>query len=117
MAQGMDRDPTVTPALVRHIARLARLDLDDGEIAGLTLELARILGHVEALASVEVGGTTPLDAASPLWTGVPPSTTSDLRADDPAEGLDRAREVMAGAPAVDTLGAFFLVPKVLGDGP
>lgn len=107
----------VSHALVRQVARLARLELGEHEVAGLTLELARILGHVEAVGSAEGGGASPLEATRRPHPLVAMATASDLRPDEPAEGLDRARDVLAAAPATDTLGAFFLVPKVLGDGP
>jgi aspartyl-tRNA(Asn)/glutamyl-tRNA(Gln) amidotransferase subunit C len=95
----------VTEALVRHIARLARIELSDAEVAALAPQLARILRHVEAISSVDAapGGET---------AAVPPVGVGALRDDAPRPGLDR-REALANAPAHDDV--FFLVPKVLGE--
>ena len=69
----------VTDALVRQVAKLARIELSDAEVAAMVPQLDRILGHVEAAS------------------------------------LDRAKDVMRNAPEKDTMGVFFLVPKVLED--
>ncbi|HVG94412.1 MAG TPA: Asp-tRNA(Asn)/Glu-tRNA(Gln) amidotransferase subunit GatC [Planctomycetota bacterium] len=95
----------VTEALVRHVARLARLELTDAEVAAMVPQLARILSHVEAIAGVDAGA--PVETAA-----VPPLSTAALRGDEPVAGLDR-REALANAPAHDQV--FFLVPRVLGD--
>lgn len=97
----------VTDALVRQVAKLARIELSDAEVAGMVPQLDRILGHVEAVSSVDAGSHDPA-ALDPV-----PSAT--LRPDVEAESLDRARDVMRNAPEKDTMGVFFLVPKVLED--
>jgi aspartyl-tRNA(Asn)/glutamyl-tRNA(Gln) amidotransferase subunit C len=94
----------VTEPLVRHVAKLARLDLSDAEVAGMVHELGRILHHVEAVASVDLGGAQPATAE--------PVPSATLRPDEPAESLER-RGLLANAPAHDQV--FFLVPRVLGD--
>ncbi len=94
----------VNQALVRHVARLARLDLRDEEVASFVRELSRILHHVEAVSAVDVAGVDPASAE-----GIP---FAALRADAPAPGLSR-EEAIANAPAQD--GVFFLVPKVLAE--
>jgi aspartyl-tRNA(Asn)/glutamyl-tRNA(Gln) amidotransferase subunit C len=95
----------LTEALVRHVARLARIELTDAEVAAMLPQLARILHHVEAVAEVD---------AAPAAEGaaVPPVPSSSLRADAPAEGIDR-RDALRNAPAHDEV--FFLVPRVLGE--
>jgi aspartyl-tRNA(Asn)/glutamyl-tRNA(Gln) amidotransferase subunit C len=95
----------VTESLVRDVARLARLDLSDAEVAAMVPTLARILEHVEAVASVDVSGVDP--------AGATPVGLEALRDDVPAPGLDR-RQALANAPAHDQV--FFLVPKVLEGG-
>ena len=92
----------VTEALVRQVARLARLELSDEEVATTVPQLARILAHVESVASIDTKGADP--------SSVEAVPTSTLRADVPVTGLDR-REVLANAPATDQV--FFLVPRVL----
>jgi aspartyl-tRNA(Asn)/glutamyl-tRNA(Gln) amidotransferase subunit C len=94
----------VTEALVRHVAGLARLALTDAEVASMTKELGRILGHVEAVSRIDVAGVDP--AAAP---GV---AYGALREDEPQPGLSR-EDALKNAPAQD--GVFFLVPKVLGE--
>jgi aspartyl-tRNA(Asn)/glutamyl-tRNA(Gln) amidotransferase subunit C len=95
----------VTEALVRDVARLARLELTDAEVAAMVPTLARILHHVEAISKVDVAGVDP--------AGAVPVGFDALRDDVPAPGLDR-RAALANAPAHDQV--FFLVPKVLEGG-
>ena len=94
----------VTDELVRHVARLARLDLTDAEVAETRAKLGRVLAHVEAISRIEVGDAS---AAADARSAVP---SSALRPDEPRPGLSRA-EALSNAPATD--GVFFLVPKVL----
>ena len=94
----------VTEALVRHVARLARLDLTDAEVAATVPQLARILAHVESVASLDVAGADP--------AAIPPVPVGALRPDVEAPGLER-RDVLANAPEHDQV--FFLVPRVLGE--
>lgn len=106
-AVGQNPPMDVTEPLVRHIARLARLELSDAEVAAMVPQLGRILAHVEAVATVDVGGHDPAALA--------PVPSSTLRDDVEVPGLDRARDVMRNAPEKDTMGVFLLVPKVLED--
>jgi aspartyl-tRNA(Asn)/glutamyl-tRNA(Gln) amidotransferase subunit C len=94
----------VTEDLVRRVARLARIELTDAEVAAMAPQLARILHHVEAIGAVDVQAVA--EAAA-----VPPVATASLRPDAAAPCLDR-RQVLGNAPAHDEV--FFLVPKVLG---
>jgi len=94
----------VTEALVRHVARLARLELTDAEVAQTVPQLARILAHVASVASLDVAVADP--------AAIPPVPVSALRPDVVAPGLER-RDVLANAPEHDQV--FFLVPRVLGD--
>lgn len=92
----------VTEALVRHVAKLARLDLTDEEVRATVPQLARILHHVEAVGAVDVTGVDPAGADAV------PATA--LRPDETKPGLSR-EQGLANAPAHDQV--FFLVPKVL----
>ena len=94
----------VTEALVRHVARLARLELTDAEVASTREKLARVLAHVEAISRVDVGDAS---AAADARNAVP---AASLRPDEPRLSLTR-EEALSNAPATD--GVFFLVPKVL----
>lgn len=86
---------------VRHVARLARLRLEDDEVARARAELASVLLHVQELASVDVEGVVP----SFHGTG-----TERLRADEPTVGLDRDT-ALAAAPEARDEG--FAVPQVI----
>lgn len=91
---------------VRHVATLARLELDDDEIAHFHGALNAILGHFTDLD----GATLPaewLDAAfSPTVTG----ETNVFRSDAP--GATLAREA-ALANAARTKAGLFLVPMII----
>lgn len=48
---------------VRHVARLARLELDDAEILALQGELNSLLGHFADIQSMDVTGIEPTSHA------------------------------------------------------
>lgn len=93
----------ITLDQVKHVARLARLWLDEAHLQRLTTQLEPILGYVNKISSVDVGDAQPMAHALPLH--------NVLREDviEPSLPLDK---VLANAP--DTDGPFFKVPKVLG---
>jgi aspartyl-tRNA(Asn)/glutamyl-tRNA(Gln) amidotransferase subunit C len=85
---------------VLHVARLARLQLSDDEVARMTGELSKILDHVETIGELDLDG-------------VPPTThvvevANALRPDEPRPSLPRD-VALANAPAVAEGG--FLVPS------
>jgi aspartyl-tRNA(Asn)/glutamyl-tRNA(Gln) amidotransferase subunit C len=67
---------------VRKVARLARVKLDDDELAIITRDLTRVVGYVDALFAVDVGASEPMTHAVPL--------TAPQRADEPAAVLGAA---------------------------
>jgi aspartyl-tRNA(Asn)/glutamyl-tRNA(Gln) amidotransferase subunit C len=79
---------------VRHVAGLARLALDDVEIAALTPQLAGILAYVEQIGEVATDDVEPLmhplglvDVLRDDVAGTPSSREEILRAaPDPQEG-------------------------------
>jgi len=85
---------------VLHIARLARLRLDDEEVERMSAELSGILEHVEAIGELDLVGVEPTTHVVAL--------ENVLRADDPAPSLDRER-ALAGAP--DSASGSFRVPS------
>lgn len=93
---------SLDPATVRRIAKLARIHVDDAQVAQLQGELNGILGWIEMLNEVNVDGVQPLAGASEM--------AATLRADVVTDG-DRREAVLANAP--DRAGAFFAVPKVV----
>jgi aspartyl-tRNA(Asn)/glutamyl-tRNA(Gln) amidotransferase subunit C len=91
---------------VRHVARLARLDLTDDELAALKDELSDLLDHVDRIRRLETHDVPPTAHPLPL--------TNVFRPDEVAESLERD-EVLAAAPASEN--GRFLVPPVLGEAP
>ena len=87
----------------RHVARLARLALDESRLQRLTGQLESILEYVNKLQQVNTAGVEPLAHALPLH--------NVFREDvvEPSLPLDK---VLQNAP--ESEGPFFKVPKVLG---
>ena len=90
------------PGAVRKIARLARISIEDVEVAQLQDELNAILGWIEQLSEVDVEGVIPL-------VGVE-QTALRLR-EDVVQADASADLVLSNAP--DREGPFFAVPKVV----
>ena len=93
----------ITEDEVRHVARLARLELSDDDVHRFTRQLAEVLDYVGQIESLDVEGVEPM--AHPL------DMPNVLREDEPADPMPRG-DAMRNAPASD--GTFFEVPKVLG---
>ena len=89
-------------ATVRRIAKLARIRVDDAEVATLQGELNAILGYVEQLSEVNVDGIEPLSGGAQMIM----RQREDVLADG---GI--AEKILANAP--DRVGQFFAVPKVV----
>jgi len=88
--------------VVRHIAVLARLDLDEQEEAAITDQLDHILQYFEKLAALDTENVTP--------TAHVVEMTEAFREDvvlNPAA----PEELRSNAPARD--GDFFKVPKII----
>jgi aspartyl-tRNA(Asn)/glutamyl-tRNA(Gln) amidotransferase subunit C len=93
---------SLTSEAVRRIAKLARIRVDDAEIAVLQTELNAILGYVEQLNEVDVAGVEPLSGGAQM--------AMRLREDVVTDG-EIAEQILANAP--DRNGMFFAVPKVV----
>jgi len=84
----------ISDADVLHVARLARLRLDQDEVGRMREQLSTILGHVQELSKLDLGAVAPtahaLDVANSVRPDVSrPSWPRDevLReAPDPADG-------------------------------
>lgn len=93
---------SVDTATVRHIAKLARLQMSDAEVEALVPELNNILGWVEQLSEVDTQGVEPLTAV----------IDQQLRLRDDVVDDGGIRDaVLANAP--DSEHGFFAVPKVI----
>ncbi|MGS1017573.1 Asp-tRNA(Asn)/Glu-tRNA(Gln) amidotransferase subunit GatC [Allosphingosinicella humi] len=93
---------SVDTATVRHIAKLARIAVTDGEVEALVPELNNILGWIEQLQEVDVTGVEPMTAVIPNHLR--------LRADIVTDGGIRDA-VLKNAPVAEH--GFFAVPKVI----
>ena len=87
---------------VEHVAKLARLTLNEEETEKFAVEIGAVLDHLRVLDSVDL-------------TDVPPSYQAmdirqPLRPDTPAPSLSR-EQALELAPEDD--GNFFIVPKVV----
>ena len=91
---------------VRHVARLARLELSDDEVKRLTSQLGSILGHAADIAALDVAAIPP--------TAHPFGLVNVLRADVVTASLDRS-EVLSQAPKV--VEQRFGVPRIAGEAP
>ena len=85
---------------VLHVARLARLELSEEEVARMTGELSAILDHIEKIATLDLDGVPPTSHV----VDVP----NALRPDEPRPSLPRD-VAFANAPSVDEDG--FSVPS------
>jgi len=88
------------------VARLARIDLDAGELDMFAGQLAAVLDHAAQIASLDTSNVEPTAHPLPL--------VNVLREDTPVPSLDRD-EVLSQAPAVES--GRFKVPPVLGQVP
>jgi aspartyl-tRNA(Asn)/glutamyl-tRNA(Gln) amidotransferase subunit C len=100
------RVPSLTADDVRHIATLARLELNGREVERLTIELAAILEYAAQVQGVDTESVGAADAGQPTRA-----------AGGPAESALRADVRVPSLPRNDVLGTdngFFTVPRVLG---
>lgn len=89
--------------MTRHIAKLARIGLEDSEIPSVTEKLNDILGWVEKLSEVNVDNVDPISSVSG-------DSYCDQRDDNVTDGNIRD-EILACAPVRS--GEFYKVPKVV----
>jgi aspartyl-tRNA(Asn)/glutamyl-tRNA(Gln) amidotransferase subunit C len=97
---------SLTRADVAHLARLARIDLSDGELDHLAGQLDVILGSVARVAEVAADDIPPTSHAVPL--------TNVFRPDVVVPGLTQ-EEALSGAP-VPPEDERFRVPRILDEG-
>lgn len=89
-------------ATVRRIANLARIHVEDAELASLQAELNGILGWIEQLNEVDVDGVEPLTGAAQMALKMREDVVTDGGYPD---------KILANAP--ERAGDFFVVPKVV----
>lgn len=92
----------ITRDEVRHVAKLARLELSEGDELALTGQMNNILAYMDTLNQLDT-------------TDVPPTThaiqlQNVFRPDEVHSSLDRT-DSLANAPETDRVS--FIVPKVI----
>jgi aspartyl-tRNA(Asn)/glutamyl-tRNA(Gln) amidotransferase subunit C len=92
----------ITRADVEHVARLARLGLDDAEIDRLAAELDHILDAMQALSQLDTSAIPPTAQVIPL---------RNVMRDDASRPSWSVEDVLLNAPA--TRDEQFVVPPVL----
>jgi len=95
-------DVKITLAEVEHVARLARLALDDDEKERMRSQLDAILGYVEQLRRVNTDGVEPTAHVLPLVNVL---RDDEVRPSYPVEAM------LANAP--DAQDGQFRVPRIL----
>lgn len=93
---------SLTDQEVRHIAKLARIELADDQIERTRAQLGSMLGLIEQLQAIDTTGVEPMAHATDL--------VLRLR-DDVVTETDHRAAYQSVAPAVD--GGLYLVPKVI----
>ncbi|HEV3448965.1 MAG TPA: Asp-tRNA(Asn)/Glu-tRNA(Gln) amidotransferase subunit GatC [Gemmataceae bacterium] len=92
----------LTPADVRWVAHLARLELSDAELESMARHLSTILDYVDQLQQINTDNVEPLAHPLPIH--------NVFREDEPAPSLP-VDAALANAPKRE--GDFYSVPAVL----
>jgi len=92
----------VDAATVKRIGRLARIRIEEDEVAGYQHELNAILGFVEQLSEVDVSGVEPMTSVAPMAL---------RRRDDIVTDGGYDEKIVSNAPLTED--NFFMVPKVV----
>lgn len=93
---------SITTDTVKHVANLARLRLDDQELAPLAQQLSNILGLVEQLNELDTDTITPMSHALDMPIPERP---------DRVVPTSTREAMLANAP--DTVQGYFRVPKII----
>lgn len=93
---------TVDASTVRRIGRLARIRIEEDEVAQYQDELNAILGFVEQLGEVDIGGVEPMTSVTPMQL---------RRREDRITDGGVADRIVSNAPLSED--DFFMVPKVV----
>jgi aspartyl-tRNA(Asn)/glutamyl-tRNA(Gln) amidotransferase subunit C len=93
---------SLTDQEVRHIAKLARIELANAQLDATRSHLNSMLGLIEQLQSIDTTGVEPMAHATDL--------TLRLR-DDRVTETDHRAAYQSVAPAVE--GGLYLVPRVI----
>jgi len=86
---------------VKHVAKLARLELTEEEINKYSKQLGDILKYVEQMNEVDTTGIEPMPHAIPVY---------NVMREDVVKYEQTKEELMANAPFEEN--GFFRVPKI-----
>jgi aspartyl-tRNA(Asn)/glutamyl-tRNA(Gln) amidotransferase subunit C len=86
---------------VKHVAKLARLELTEDEINKYSKQLGDILKYVEKMNEVDTTGVEPMPHAIPVY---------NVMREDVVKYEETKEELMANAPFEED--GFFRVPKI-----
>ena len=100
----------ITKKDVSRVADLARLALTTEESGLYTIQLGRILDHVEKLSELDTKGVPPTTRPAPLGAGTPTHFSKPLRDDATVASLNRD-EALANAPEKEK--GCFKVPQII----
>lgn len=92
----------ITQEQVERVAKLARLDVSEGEKAALARQLSSILTYIDQLTALDTAGVAPMAAALPI---------ENVFRDDQVRPSLSQEQALANAP--DHADGFFRVPKIL----
>jgi aspartyl-tRNA(Asn)/glutamyl-tRNA(Gln) amidotransferase subunit C len=88
---------------VLHVARLARLELNDAEVEKMATELSNVLGHIEKISELDLEGVPPTSHVVDVINALRPDEPGPCL---PAEvALASAPEPIAGGFGVPSPGA------------
>jgi len=104
MTDSESRRGTISRDEVAHLARLARLALDPGEIDRFGSQLEVIISAVSRIGDLDTADVPPMSHALPL--------TNVTRVDEVRPGLTQ-EQALSGAPAAED--GRFRVPRILGE--
>ena len=87
----------------RHVAKLARLALDESKLQKFTGQLENILKYVDKISQLDTRGVEPMAHALPMH---------NVLREDVVEPSLTNEQALQNAPETD--GPFFKVPKIIG---
>lgn len=93
---------SIDVTVVKKVAGLARIAVDDAEAAHMANELSKMLAFVEQLTEVNTDGIAPLTSVSSQGMRMRPDVINDG---------DIASDVLSNAP--EATSGYFTVPKVV----
>ncbi|MGH7334273.1 MAG: Asp-tRNA(Asn)/Glu-tRNA(Gln) amidotransferase subunit GatC [Candidatus Rokuibacteriota bacterium] len=94
----------ISRADVEHVARLARLSLDEVELERMRAQLSTILQYIDKLRALDTDAVEPTAHAVPLV---------NVMREDEVEPCFPREDMLANAP--DRAGEFFRVPRIIED--